>query len=453
MDNIKTYCVYAVESYMTKYIINGGRVLRGEVTVSGAKNAVLPILSAAILNQGVTRLLNCPDISDVRITIEILKELGCDVKFIKSDRGNIIEIDAASINSTKIGAENACKCRSSVTFLGALAARMGEAEVAYPGGCTIGKRPLDIHEAALTAMNIDVRNCESYVRAERKEEAEHCDRHIFLRFPSVGATENAMLAAAGTSESVYIYGAAMEPEIVCLADYLTAIGAEIEGAGTNAIKIKGKTEYRVEQLNFTVIPDRIEAATYLMAAAATGVNVKIHGCNPLHITPVLKTLQSMGCEIKEHFYTTGKEIKSIMELKKGAAYGRLESPGFLIAETYPAYPTDAQSIILPLLATAKGTTLVSDRIFPERFGAAEELLKMGANIEKKEYGQIIKGKRRLKGASVYSHDLRAGAAMIIAGLMASGRTTIYDNGYIQRGYDGITEKLRAMGAEIWETQY
>ncbi|MFR1519321.1 MAG: UDP-N-acetylglucosamine 1-carboxyvinyltransferase [Clostridia bacterium] len=438
---------------MTKYIINGGKILRGDVTVSGAKNAVLPILSAAILNQGVTRLLNCPDISDVRITIEILKGLGCDVQFIKNDRGNTIEINASHINCTKIGAENACKCRSSVTFLGALIARMGEAEVAYPGGCTIGTRPLDIHEAALSAMNIKVKNCENYVRADKKEEEEHCDRHIFLRFPSVGATENAMLAAAGTSETVFIYGAAMEPEIVCLADYLTAIGAEIEGAGTNAIRIKGKTEYKADQVNFTVIPDRIEAATYLMAAAAAGVNVKIHGCNPLHIAPVIKTLRSMGCEIKEHFYSAGNGRDAAMELVKGAVYGRLESPGFVIAETYPAYPTDAQSIILPLLATAKGNTFVSDRIFPERFGAAEELRKMGADIEQKESGQIVKGKRRLKGTDVYSRDLRAGAAMIIAGLSASGRTTIYDNGYIQRGYDAITQKLRGLGAEIWETNY
>ena len=189
---------------MTKYIINGGRILRGEITVSGSKNAVLPILSAAILNNGVTRIQNCPDISDVRITIEILKELGCDVQFLKSSRGNTIEINATCINCTKIGVENACKCRSSITFLGALAARMGEAEVAYPGGCTIGKRPLDIHEDALSAMNISVRSCEHYVRAERNEGSEHCDRHIFLRFPSVGATENAMLAAMGTSETVFI---------------------------------------------------------------------------------------------------------------------------------------------------------------------------------------------------------------------------------------------------------
>ena len=435
---------------MTKYIINGGRILRGEITVSGSKNAVLPILSAAILNNGVTRIQNCPDISDVRITIEILKELGCDVQFLKSSRGNTIEINATCINCTKIGVENACKCRSSITFLGALAARMGEAEVAYPGGCTIGKRPLDIHEDALSAMNISVRSCEHYVRAERNEGSEHCDRHIFLRFPSVGATENAMLAAMGTSETVFIYGAAMEPEIICLADYLTAIGAEIEGAGTNAIRMKGKSEYKADSINFAVIPDRIETATYLMAAAAAGVNIKIHDCNPLHITPVIKTLRSMGCEIKEHFYTAEKEGKATLELTKGAAYGRLESPGFIIAETYPAYPTDAQTIILPLLATAKGNTLVADRIFPERFGAAEELVKMGADIQKMDYGQIVKGKRRLKGAEVYSHDLRAGAAMIIAGLSASGQTTVYDNGYIQRGYDGITEKLRGIGAEIWE---
>lgn len=425
--------------------------------VSGAKNAALPILSATILNHGVTRLHNCPNISDVQITIEILRDLGCEVQFIKNSNGNTVVVDASNVHSTKIGAENACKCRSSITFLGALLARMGEAEVAYPGGCTIGSRPLDIHEAALSAMDIEINNCENYVRAEKKTVSETNERHILLRLPSVGATENAMLAAAGINEPVYIYGAAMEPEIVCLAEYLHAIGAEIEGAGTNCIRICGKAEYMAEQVEFTVIPDRIEAATYLMAAAAVGVNVKIHGCNPLHISPIIQTLRTMGCEIKEHFYyNPDPQVKTsslcTMELLKGAAYGRLAAPGYVIAEAYPAYPTDAQSILLPILATAKGSTLVADRVFPERFGAADELCKMGAHIEKKDYGRVIKGRRMLKGTEVFSRDLRAGAAMIIAGVSASGRTTLYDNGYIKRGYDNITEKLRLLGAEIWETQ-
>ena len=449
--------MYAVKSYMTKYIINGGRILRGDVTVSGAKNAVLPILSAAVLNNGVTKLLNCPDISDVRITLEILRGLGCDVQWIKKDTANTVIIDASQLDRTKIGAENACKCRSSITFLGALIGRAGEAEVAYPGGCTIGKRPLDIHEAALSAMGIRISSCENYIRAERDNTAEPCDRHVFLRFPSVGATENALLAAAGSESTVFLYGAATEPEIVCLADYLKTLGAEIKGAGTGCIRIRGKKEYQKELAEFTVIPDRIEAATYLIGAAAIGANVKIRDCNPLHLTPVIKILRSMGCEIKEHFYvrdnTPGSgSLRSTMELVKGAAHRRLSSPGYIIAEAYPAYPTDAQSLILPLLAAAKGTTLVADRIFPERFAAAEELEKMGARIEKKEFGRIIRGRRRLKSAELYSRDLRSGAAMIIAGLQASGRTIVYDNGYIQRGYDGITEKLRRLGAEIWETQ-
>ncbi len=207
-----------MKSYMTKYIINGGRILRGDVTVSGAKNAVLPILSAAVLNNGVTKLLNCPDISDVRITLEILRGLGCDVQWIKKDTANTVIIDASQLDRTKIGAENACKCRSSITFLGALIGRAGEAEVAYPGGCTIGKRPLDIHEAALSAMGIRISSCENYIRAERDNTAEPCDHHVFLRFPSVGATENALLAAAGSESTVFLYGAATEPEIVCLAD-------------------------------------------------------------------------------------------------------------------------------------------------------------------------------------------------------------------------------------------
>lgn len=434
---------------MTKYIINGGHILRGSINISGAKNAILPIMSAAVLNKGITRIMNCPDISDVRISAEILREIGCRVEFIKSSCANTIEIDASDICTTKIGIHNACRCRSSITFLGALLARCKKAEVAYPGGCTIGERPLDIHEAALKAMKINVERGEEYVKAEIDKDSDE-EKHIFLRFPSVGATENAMLAAAGAGHTVNIYGAATEPEIVCLAEYLNILGAKVYGAGTNSIKIEGLQDYSISEINFKVIPDRIETATYLIIASAIGNNVKIHGCNPKHVAAVTDVLRKMGCKINEY--------DTMIELISGAAYGRLESPGYIIAETYPAYPTDAQSIILPLLAVSKGQTLVSDRIFPERFDAADELIKMGADISSTSHsstlcGRIIKGRRKLKGTCVKSHDLRAGAAMITAGLMAHGKTTVIDNDYIKRGYDNITEKLRSLGADIYETAY
>lgn len=426
---------------MFKYTINGGRILRGNISVSGSKNAVLPVLSAAILNRGTTRILNCPDIADVRITMEILRGLGCEAHL----WGNIAEIDASNIIRNKIASKNACKCRSSITFLGALISRTGSAEAAYPGGCTIGQRPLDIHEDALRDMGINVESCESCIKAERISSDE--DKHVYLKFPSVGATENAMLAAAGRNAATYIYGAAVEPEIVCLADYLKAIGAEIEGAGTGAVTVKGKYSYENKKVDFTVIPDRIETATYLIAAASSGSGVRIRSCVPAHVVPVVKTLRVMGCEIKED-----AEAGTI-ELVKGAAHKRLSSPGLIIADAYPSYPTDAQSLILPLLSEARGTTFVTDNIFPERFGCADELVKMGAEIRHTEYGIYIKGKHRLKRADVNSRDLRSGAAMIIAGLTACGSSVIYDDGFIRRGYDNICEKLRGIGADIWETPY
>lgn len=426
---------------MFKYTINGGRILRGNISVSGSKNAVLPVLSAAILNRGTTRILNCPDIADVRITLEILQGLGCEAHLL----GNVAEIDASNITCSKIESKNACKCRSSITFLGALVSRTGTADVAYPGGCTIGQRPLDIHEEALRDMGVWLDCCESCIKAERTDTCE--DKHVYLKFPSVGATENAMLAAAGRSGTTYIYGAAIEPEIVCLADYLKAIGTEIEGAGTGALKINGRETYENKKVDFTVIPDRIETATYLIAAAASGSGVRIRGCDPSHIAPIVKTLRVMGCDINED-----PETNSI-ELIKGAAHKRLDSPGLIIADAYPSYPTDAQSLILPLLSEARGITFVTDKIFPERFSCADELIKMGAKVRHSECGIYIKGRRRLKNADVNSRDLRSGAAMIIAGITACGRSVVYDNGFIRRGYDRICEKLRGIGAEIRETQH
>ena len=249
---------------MTKYTINGGYVLRGEVMICGAKNAVLPVLSATLINKGVSRIINCPDISDVRITMDILKDLGCKVKFIKKSPGNIIEVDATEVNKSKIDAGKACLCRSSVTFLGALTARLNEAEVAYPGGCTIGERPIDIHETAMREMGIETTLNNTHIKTKvcRNDCNTEPIKNIYLKFPSVGATENAMMAAAGLEENVIIYGAATEPEILCLGNYLKALGVKIQGLGTGCIKIKGQKEYSKENLIFRIIPDRIEASTY-----------------------------------------------------------------------------------------------------------------------------------------------------------------------------------------------
>ncbi len=425
---------------MLKYIINGGRVLRGDISAGGSKNAVLPILSAVILNRGVTRIHNCPDISDVRITLNILRSLGCRVDL----TGSTAEIDASDIIFSKIRAKDACKCRSSITFLGALLSRTGKAETAYPGGCSIGKRPIDIHENALRDMGINVIGSASCIQAERTDRTS--GGSVFLRFPSVGATENTLLAAAGSSGTTHIYGAASEPEIVCLAEYLMTIGSEIQGAGTGHITVRGRESYENDNVDYTVCPDRIETATYLMAAAAAGSGVRIHGCSPAHILPVIDVLCEMGCEIE----TDGDD--NTITLVRGAMHGRLESPGIVIADAYPSYPTDAQPLILPLLAAAKGVSFVADRIFPERFSCANELRKMGARFSVSKYGLTVKGRRSLKSADVISRDLRAGAAMIIAGLSACGRTTV-TGGFIGRGYGSLCEKLRGIGAEIREVPY
>ena len=439
---------------MTKYIINGGNVLHGDVRVSGAKNAVLPVLSATLINKGITRITNCPDISDVRITVGILKDLGCKVNFIKKKEGNIVEVDATEVKETTVGSEKARLCRSSITFLGAITARLKEAEVAFPGGCIIGDRPIDIHESLLREMGIETFRSDSAIKTKlyRTDCNTENEKHVYLKFPSVGATENALMAAAGLTGSVTIYGAATEPEIVCLGNYLSKLGVKIQGLGTGCIKVRGLKEYKQEVISFDIIPDRIEAATFLILASGIGDTIKIHGIETSHCKEILNVLKQMGCDIKEHRYTQNEKSFTVLEISDSSVKKKLISPGIIIADAFPAFPTDAQSLILPLLSVSKGETFVIDKIFPKRFKAADELLKMGANITHTNFGIHIQGIKHLEGNIVNSHDLRGGAAMIIAGLLAKGQTIVYDKEYIKRGYDGISAKLRALGADITETQ-
>ena len=439
---------------MTKYIINGGRVLRGDVMISGSKNAVLPILSATIINRGITTLTNCPDISDVRVTMDILENLGCKVRLTKNEFGNTIQVDATNVTSSTINADKACKCRSSVTFLGALTARLREANVAYPGGCTIGERPIDIHENALSDMGINTFRGDNFIKTQLPFtcRGEACTRNIYLKFPSVGATENSLMAAAGLADTVNIYGAATEPEIICLGNYLKELGAHIEGLGTGHIKVKGQLLYNKENVAFNIIPDRIEAATYLILAAGAGEKMKIHSTVAEHCKETVNVLKHMGCVFKEHKYTCGEQKLSVIELKEGAYKKRLNSPGIVVADAYPAFPTDAQSLLLPLLSVAEGETYVVDKIFPKRFNAAYELVKAGADIRRTAFGIKICGKKSLKGCDLMSHDLRGGAAMVIAGVLANGQTCVFDDDFIKRGYDNLPGKLRALGASITECQ-
>lgn len=437
---------------MTQYTVNGGKILRGDVLISGAKNAVLPVLSATLINKGKTRIFNCPDISDVRITTNILKDLGCKVNTIKRNHGNIIEIDASKVDTSKIDSNKACRCRSSVTFLGSLTARLHEAEVAYPGGCIIGERPIDIHLTALRDMGIETTQDDKYIKTKLSRTDCNIEpaKNVFLKFPSVGATENSLMAAAGLDECVNIYNAATEPEIICLGNYLKALGANIEGLGTSHITIRGQRSYNVENISFRIIPDRIESSTYLILAAGAGDGVKIHGCIPEHFNETIKVLKNMGVNIKEYRYTFNGEAQSTLEITESAIIKKLKAPEIIIADAYPAFPTDAQSLILPLLAISSGETFIIDKIFPKRFNAADELIKAGAKIDHRDFGIKIKGRRRLRGSTLFSHDLRSGAAMIIAGILAKGQSKILDEDYIKRGYDNLTPKLQALGADITE---
>ena len=431
---------------MTKYIIDGGHILRGDIKINGSKNAALPILAASILNKGITRILNCPDISDVHIMCELLEELGCIITF--STSKSIVEIDATQINSSEILSSKTHKCRASVLLLGALLGRLGQAELSYPGGCIIGERPLDLHKTALEAMGYEVYFTGDKIKSIISSSHDaNTSRHVYLKFPSVGATENALLAAAGLGCEVHIYGAATEPEIQSLGEYLILTGANISGLGTGHITISRTSAQEKPILLYKNIPDRIEAATYMIMGAGLGEKLKIHGVNPTHIKSIVTVLRQMGCVIRE---ISNNCSDCIYEISHSASFKRLIAPELIIARPYPGFPTDAQSLIIPLLCISKGETIICDNVFPQRFKAAYEMVKAGGNITKKPYGILISGRNKLHKAVLNSYDLRGGAAMITAGLFAEGQSTIYDNDYIKRGYVNLTQTLRSVGAHITE---
>lgn len=415
---------------MASYIIEGGKRLMGEVEVSGSKNASLPILASTILNGGTNKLYNIPKISDTKITLEILQMLGCKVK---RNNGKII-IDSKTMTGTQIPHELMHKMRSTVILAGAILGRFKEVTLSYPGGCDIGARPIDLHLSAFRKMGIQVEEKSGLITCK-------CDSiigaNINLDFPSVGATENVMLAAVFAEGETKIHNAAMEPEIVDLANCLIKMGAKIEGAGTNSIKIIGVS--KLKEVSYKVMPDRIEAGTYLCAAAVTGGKVMLKNVCTEHIEPVINKLEECGCEfVKE------KHSLTIMAPKKLKAVQIKTMP-------YPGFPTDMQAIFVSVLAVAKGTSVVVENIFENRYKYTAELNKMGAKIQIEGKTAIIQGKRKLYGTKVNSTDLRGGAAMIIAGLAAKGTTEVHEIQYIARGYENIEAKLQKLGANIRKT--
>ena len=414
---------------MKSYIIEGGKMLHGEVDISGSKNASLPIIAATILNGNITKLYNVPKIWDTKITLEILKILGCKIKVIHGR----IEINSKNINKTEIPENMMRQLRSSIVLAGAILGRYKKVKFSYPGGCEIGARPIDLHLAAFKKLGIEVEENSGFICCK-------CDKivgaNINLDFPSVGATENIILATVLAEGIATINNAAMEPEIVDLCNFLNKMGAKVYGAGTKLIKII--CVEKLKSANYNIMPDRIEAGTFLCAAAVTGSNIKINNVIANHLVPVLHKLEEAGCKIYEEnkqLYIQGPKKLKAIEIK---------------TMPYPGFPTDLQQIFGSMLTTAKGTSVIIESIFENRFKYVSELQRLGAKITVEGKMAVIDGKRKLTGATVKSYDLRGGAGLIVAALAAKGRTKIENIEYIFRGYENLDEKLRKIGVNIKE---
>ena len=407
--------------------IRGGRPLSGTVRISGAKNAVLPLLAATAVHGGVYRLENCPALSDVDATVDILEHLGCRV----DRQADAVEVDSRPMRCASIPREEMLRLRSSVIFLGALLARCGRAQLWLPGGCCIGPRPIDLHLSALRSLGADAE--QDGARVECRGSRLH-GGIVRLPFPSVGATENALLAGMGADGPVTIVNAAREPEVSALACFLRAMGAEISGEGSGKIRLIPPAEFR--GVRFRVPPDRIEAATYLCALASAGGEITLQDAPANQLQPVIDCLRRAGMYIEAN----GREIY--------ARSGRLRAAGLVRTGPYPGFPTDAQALLTAALAKAEGTTCLEDTVFPQRFRHAEALRAMGADISVSGATACIHGVSALHGADVEATDLRGGAAMVIAALGAEGVSHISEIRHIFRGYDRLCEKLRGLGAEI-----
>jgi UDP-N-acetylglucosamine 1-carboxyvinyltransferase len=410
-----------------KIIIEGGVNLKGEVTISGAKNAALPIMAASILNSGENIISNTPRLNDITTMGDLLTRLG--VEFQAEDRRVFLKTDR--IDSVEAPYELVRTMRASILVLGPLLARMGRAKVSLPGGCAIGARPINLHLMGLKKMGADISLSEGYIniKVRRLKGA-----YIYLDIPTVTGTENLMMAAVLAEGLTVIENAACEPEVVDLANALIAMGAKIEGAGTSVIKIKGVN--RLRPINYRIIPDRIEAGTFLAAAGITRGEIKIKGCNPEHMDSVIVKLRETGLQIEQE--QDGLRARCNKRLK---AVDVKTMP-------YPGFPTDMQAQFMALATISSGTSLITENIFENRFMHVAELRRMGADITVEGSTATVKGVKSLKGAPVMATDLRASASLILAGLAAEG-TTIVDRVYhLDRGYERIEEKLKLLGAKI-----
>ncbi len=415
---------------MPKLIVSEGKPLTGKVRVSGAKNSVLPIIAASTLANKDSVIEEIPYLTDVQIMCDLLESFGINVEF--SNNYNKLYISASDIINTTAPYELVNKMRASILVMGPLLAKSGQAKISLPGGCAIGTRPVDLHLKGFAAMGADITQGHGFIEA--KVNGKLKGSKIYLDFPSVGATENIMMAAVLAEGQTIIENAAIEPEIVDLATFLTAMGADIKGAGTDAIKINGVTS--LGGTNHAVIPDRIEAGTFMVAAAISGGDVVIDNIVPDHVKPITAKLREAGVEVSEELASihvkAGNDLKSI-DIK---------------THPYPGFPTDMQAQMTALMTKAEGTSMIIETIFENRFMHLAELKRMGANVKIEGRSAVIEGKPRLTGAQVKATDLRAGAALILAGLIAEGDTEISDIEHIERGYVEIHEKLNALGANI-----
>ena len=407
--------------------MKGGKKLLGTVKISGSKNASLPIIAASILNGGKSTLYNVPNIHDTQMMFEILRELGCKIE----KKNNKIIIDSSRINKYEIPEQLMRQMRSSVVLAGSLIGKYKTATFSYPGGCDIGARPIDLHLKGFEQLGIIIEKEYGQIKC-RSEKI--IGKQINLDFPSVGATENIILASVLAEGTTVIINAAREPEIVDLQNFLNKMGAKIKGAGSDQIVINGVEQ--LKDVSYNIMPDRIEAGTFLCLAAMSGGKITLEDVNPGDITPVIAKLEEAGCELNVE-----KNKIQINAPKKLKALEIKTMP-------YPGFPTDMQSIFVSALTIAKGTSIMVETIFENRYRYVQELIRMGAKITIEGRSAIINGVRKLYGANVKATDLRGGAALVIAGLSAKGKTTIENIDFILRGYENFDKKLRSLGADI-----
>ncbi len=413
---------------METFAIEGGRPLSGSLRIQGAKNAALPILAAAVLAEGQFYIYDVPHLKDIKVMLEILTLLGANTKH----EDGCVDLDTTSVCVQQVPDDLMSQMRSSIFLAGPLLARLGEVTISRPGGCDIGERRIDLHLAGLTALGAKIEEAEGYITFRAKQLR---GSNIFLSFPSVGATENIMMAAVLAKGTTRICNAAREPEIIDLQNFLNAMGARIRGAGTDTIEISGVP--RLRSVSYRIIPDRIVTGTYLLAVGISQGHIELTNTLPEQLMALIEVARSCGVEIKTHH-----DIMEIKSTSRPRAYDRI------ITSPYPGFPTDLQAQLMVFLSQARGTSVIKETIFEGRFKHVNELARMGASIYVDLGSAIIRGVNKLTATNVEATDLRAGAALVLAGLAAEGITTVNQIHHIDRGYDRLEEQLRQLGADI-----